>query len=187
MQCLNASATNEREYLGLDGSWSISETPRKTRRVASRSILFRLGSCAKVGSQRTNFEQQATAVTSRPPYVLGWLARAPDYQAICWSISKAACGVADASWVRVGLSGLGLTRPSAALRHVGKRHELVIVPIALRYPYLCSTVHVAHAHRMRGYWWADDPAAIQAMAAFTDNFTRVCLAVGFTDRGGSVS
>ena len=25
--------------------------------------------------------------------------------------------------------------------------------------YLCSTVHVAHAHRMRGYRWADDPAA----------------------------
>ncbi len=25
--------------------------------------------------------------------------------------------------------------------------------------YLCSTVHVAHAHRMRGYRWADDEAA----------------------------
>jgi glutathione S-transferase len=29
--------------------------------------------------------------------------------------------------------------------------------------YLCSTVHVAHAHRMRGQRWADDPAAIAAM------------------------
>src|SRR5262245_19575772 len=29
--------------------------------------------------------------------------------------------------------------------------------------YLCSTVHVAHAHRMRGHRWVDDPAAIQAM------------------------
>ena len=29
--------------------------------------------------------------------------------------------------------------------------------------YLCSTLHVAHAHRMRGYRWADDPAAIAAM------------------------
>jgi glutathione S-transferase len=29
--------------------------------------------------------------------------------------------------------------------------------------YLCSTAHVAHAHRMRGYRWADDPAAIEAM------------------------
>jgi glutathione S-transferase len=29
--------------------------------------------------------------------------------------------------------------------------------------YLCSTVHVAHAHRMRGYRWVDDEAAIAAM------------------------
>lgn len=31
--------------------------------------------------------------------------------------------------------------------------------------YLASTVHVAHAHRARGYRWADDPAAIEAMKA----------------------
>ena len=29
--------------------------------------------------------------------------------------------------------------------------------------YLCSTVHVAHAHRMRGYRWADDEAAFESM------------------------
>jgi glutathione S-transferase len=29
--------------------------------------------------------------------------------------------------------------------------------------YLCSTVHVAHAHRMRGHRWADDASAIEAM------------------------
>ena len=29
--------------------------------------------------------------------------------------------------------------------------------------YLCSTVHVAHAHRMRGTRWTDDPAAIEAL------------------------
>lgn len=29
--------------------------------------------------------------------------------------------------------------------------------------YLCATVHVAHAHRMRGYRWADDPEAIAEM------------------------
>jgi glutathione S-transferase len=29
--------------------------------------------------------------------------------------------------------------------------------------YLCSTVHVAHAHRMRGTRWVDDPVAIAAM------------------------
>jgi glutathione S-transferase len=29
--------------------------------------------------------------------------------------------------------------------------------------YLCATLHVAHAHRMRGYRWVDDPEAIVAM------------------------
>ena len=29
--------------------------------------------------------------------------------------------------------------------------------------YLCSTVHINHAHRMRGYRWADDEQAIEAM------------------------
>ncbi len=29
--------------------------------------------------------------------------------------------------------------------------------------YICSTLHVAHAHRMRGHRWADDPAAIAEM------------------------
>jgi glutathione S-transferase len=29
--------------------------------------------------------------------------------------------------------------------------------------YLCSTVHVAHEHRLRGNRWADDPLAIAAM------------------------
>ena len=29
--------------------------------------------------------------------------------------------------------------------------------------YLCSTVHVAHAHRVRGTRWVDDPAAIKEM------------------------
>ena len=31
--------------------------------------------------------------------------------------------------------------------------------------WLCSTVHVAHAHRPRAYRWADDPAAQAAMQA----------------------
>jgi glutathione S-transferase len=29
--------------------------------------------------------------------------------------------------------------------------------------YLCSTLHVAHAHRMRGTRWADDAATIEGM------------------------
>ncbi|MCX7161174.1 MAG: glutathione S-transferase, partial [Proteobacteria bacterium] len=29
--------------------------------------------------------------------------------------------------------------------------------------YLCSTVHVSHAHRVRGNRWVDDPAALKEM------------------------
>lgn len=32
--------------------------------------------------------------------------------------------------------------------------------------YLCSTVHVAHAHRMRGHRWTDDAVAQAALKAF---------------------
>lgn len=44
--------------------------------------------------------------------------------------------------------------------------------------YLASTVHVAHAHRHRGYRWAGDPAAHEAMRAkvasnMTDCFTLI--------------
>jgi glutathione S-transferase len=41
--------------------------------------------------------------------------------------------------------------------------------------YLCSTVHVAHAHRMRGYRWADDPAAIAAMQRKVPESVAACF------------
>jgi glutathione S-transferase len=40
--------------------------------------------------------------------------------------------------------------------------------------YLCATLHVAHAHRMRGYRWADDPAAIVAMQAKVPQSVGAC-------------
>jgi glutathione S-transferase len=43
--------------------------------------------------------------------------------------------------------------------------------------YLCSTVHVAHAHRMRGYRWADDPAAIAAMQRKVPQSVGECFAL----------
>lgn len=43
--------------------------------------------------------------------------------------------------------------------------------------YLCSTVHVAHAHRMRGYRWADDEAAIAAMQRKVPQSVRECFAL----------
>jgi len=43
--------------------------------------------------------------------------------------------------------------------------------------YLCSTLHVAHAHRMRGYRWADDPAAIAAMQRKAPQAVSECFAL----------
>jgi glutathione S-transferase len=43
--------------------------------------------------------------------------------------------------------------------------------------YLCSTVHVAHAHRMRGYRWADDPAAHEAMRRKVPETVGACFAL----------
>ncbi len=42
--------------------------------------------------------------------------------------------------------------------------------------YLCSTLHVAHAHRMRGYRWADEPAAIAAMQRKVPDLVGACHA-----------
>jgi glutathione S-transferase len=43
--------------------------------------------------------------------------------------------------------------------------------------YLCSTVHVAHAHRMRGYRWADDPEALVAMQRKVPQTVGECFAL----------
>jgi len=43
--------------------------------------------------------------------------------------------------------------------------------------YLCATVHVAHAHRMRGYRWADDPAALEAMKRKVPQSVGECFAL----------
>jgi len=32
--------------------------------------------------------------------------------------------------------------------------------------YICSTLHVAHAHRMRGHRWTDDPATMASLTKF---------------------
>ena len=41
--------------------------------------------------------------------------------------------------------------------------------------YLCSTVHVAHAHRVRGHRWASDPAAIADMQASVPRTVGECF------------
>jgi glutathione S-transferase len=43
--------------------------------------------------------------------------------------------------------------------------------------YLCSTLHIAHAHRMRGKRWADDEAAIAAMQRKVPEAVTACYAL----------
>ena len=43
--------------------------------------------------------------------------------------------------------------------------------------YLCSTDHVAHAHKGRGYRWADDPAAHEAMKIKVPQSVGDCFAL----------
>lgn len=40
--------------------------------------------------------------------------------------------------------------------------------------YLCSTVHVAHAHKHRGYRWADDPAALAHLTSKVPEVESAC-------------
>jgi glutathione S-transferase len=43
--------------------------------------------------------------------------------------------------------------------------------------YLCSTVHPAHAHKMRGARWTDDPAVIEALKLKVPQNMTDCLAL----------
>lgn len=59
------------------------------------------------------------------------------------------------------LAYVAQTHPQARLAPFDRPFELARVQSFASY--LCSTVHVAHAHRMRGSRWVDDEAAIAAM------------------------
>ncbi|MBV9288431.1 MAG: glutathione S-transferase family protein [Hyphomicrobiales bacterium] len=43
--------------------------------------------------------------------------------------------------------------------------------------YLCAAVHVAHAHRGRGYRWADEPEALEAMKKKVPHSVGACFAL----------
>lgn len=67
-----------------------------------------------------------------------------------------------------------LTETPAILAYVGQRfgaaNLLPADPFAFAQlqsfnAFICSSLHVAHAHRTRGHRWSDDPATIHAMKA----------------------
>ena len=78
-----------------------------------------------------------------------------------------------------------LTETPAILAYVAQRFPLArLVPFADPFAFaeaqafnsfLCSTVHVAHAHRYRGYRWVDDETAIEAMKRKVPQTMRACF------------
>ena len=65
--------------------------------------------------------------------------------------------------------------PAAKLAPLGDPHALAKAQEFNSY--LCSTVHVAHAHRVRGYRWTDDAAAIETMKKKVPQTVAECFAL----------
>lgn len=59
------------------------------------------------------------------------------------------------------LTYLATLKPEVGLLPV--HHSFAYARLQSFMAYLCSTVHPAHAHRMRGNRWSDDPAVIEAL------------------------
>jgi glutathione S-transferase len=80
-----------------------------------------------------------------------------------------------------------ITENPAILLYVAQTHPMAKLPplddpfalgqIQALNNYLCSTVHPAHAHKMRGYRWSDDAAVIEAMKIKVPQNMTDCFAV----------
>ena len=66
------------------------------------------------------------------------------------------------------------THPAAALAPLGD--AFAFARLQAFNSYLCSTLHVAHAHRMRGHRWADESEAIVAMRRKVPEAVGACYA-----------
>jgi len=73
------------------------------------------------------------------------------------------------------LAFVAQTHPEAKLAPLGD--PFAFAQMQAFNSYLCATVHVAHAHRMRGRRWADDDAAIEAMKKKAPENVGACFAL----------
>ena len=73
------------------------------------------------------------------------------------------------------LAYVAQTHPAAHLAPVEDAYEFGRIQAFNNY--LCATVHVAHAHRMRAYRWADDPGAIAEMKRKVPQNVGECFAL----------
>jgi glutathione S-transferase len=73
------------------------------------------------------------------------------------------------------LAYIAQTYPQARLAPLGD--AFAFARVQAFNSYLCSTCHVAHAHRMRGYRWVDEPEAIAAMQRKVPATVTQCFAL----------
>lgn len=82
------------------------------------------------------------------------------------------------------LDGMYLTETPAILTYIGQVFpDAGLVPdkavdfarLQSFNSYMCSTVHIAHLHRMRGHRWVDDEAAIESMQRKVPETMRTCF------------
>ena len=73
------------------------------------------------------------------------------------------------------LAYIAQTFPAAKLAPVDDFFEFARVQAFNNY--LCATVHVAHAHKLRGSRWTDDPAAIESLKAKVPETMSECFAL----------
>ncbi|MBX2880212.1 MAG: glutathione S-transferase family protein [Granulosicoccus sp.] len=71
------------------------------------------------------------------------------------------------------LAFLAQTNPDSSLRL--PTDPMAFAQIQSFNSYLCSTVHVAHAHKYRGSRWTDDKAALAALTANVPNTMAACF------------
>lgn len=65
------------------------------------------------------------------------------------------------------------TYPAAGLAPIGD--PFAFAQVQAFNAYLCATLHVAHAHRMRGRRWTDDEAAIAALRRYVPRSVGACF------------
>lgn len=126
-------------------------------------LFYALGSCSlasHIALEEAGADYEAVAMSTK-----AWDQRKPEYLAINPK-GRVPALVTD----RGVLTETPAILAFIAQSHPGAKLAPLDDPFAFAQAqafnsYLCSTVHVAHAHKHRGYRWTDDPVAQAAMTA----------------------
>src|SRR6266851_9858178 len=161
------------DMLVSDPNWSLCQTPAvslpaqgrhgspQRRKVLVLKLFYAVGTCAlasHIALEEAGAEYEAVRLDFRTNDQ-----RKPEYLAINPKGRVPALVTDDGVLTETPaiLAFVVQSFPSAGLAPTD--NPFAFARVQAFNSYLCSTVHVAHAHRTRGYRWADDAAAIAAM------------------------